>query len=317
MPFRHEALFYAGRDDFVRRTAAFLRDGVEAEEPALVVVDAAKIALLREELGDAAAGVRFADMAEVGGNPARIIPAWREFVTRQAPTGRRLRGLGEPIWPERTGAELAECVRHESLLNVAFAGSPSWWLVCPYDTEALEPAVLEEARRTHPFVRVNGVGRESDDYYGLQAIAAPFAESLPDPPESALELAFGPGPLEALRWLVGRAAEDAGLDELRAADLVLAVHELATNTVRHGGGRGTLRIWREPDALICEVADAGRIDQPLAGRERPLAAQAGGRGLWLVNQLCDLAQIRCFDTASVVRLYMRLTSAEGTTTNSP
>jgi len=306
MPFRHEALFYAGRDDFVRRAGAFVRDAVEAEEPTLVVVDAVKIARLREELGDAAAGVRFADMAEVGANPARIIPAWREFVTRSAPTGRRLRGIGEPIWPERTTAELAECERHESLLNVAFAGSPSWWLLCPYDTEALDPAVVEEARRTHPFVCENGVGHESADYYGLSAIGAPFAEPLPEPPDSALELAFGDGPLEALRWLVGRAADEAGLGFSRAADFVLAVHELATNTVRHGGGRGTLRIWREPDALICEVADAGRIDQPLAGRERPLAGQPGGRGLWIVNQLSDLAQIRCFEAGSVVRLHMRL-----------
>jgi anti-sigma regulatory factor (Ser/Thr protein kinase) len=305
MPFRHEALLYAGRDDFVRRTGAFLRDAVAAEEPALVVVDAAKIALLREELGDAAGGVQFADMAEVGTNPARIIPAWREFVTRSAPTGRRLRGIGEPIWPERTAPELVECERHESLLNVAFAGSPSWWLLCPYDTEALPAAVLDGARRTHPFVLEDGVSHESADYYGLSAIGAPFAEPLPDPPASALELAFGDGPLEALRWLVGRAAEEAGLAATRVADVVLAVHELATNTLRHGGGRGTLRIWREPDALICEVADAGRLDQPLAGRERPLAAQPGGRGLWLVNQLCDLAQIRCFEAGSVVRLHMR------------
>jgi anti-sigma regulatory factor (Ser/Thr protein kinase) len=306
MPFRHEALFYAGRDDFVRRTAAFLRDGAEAGEPALVVVDAAKIALLREELGDAAGGVQFADMAEVGTNPARIIPAWREFVTRQAPTGRRLRGIGEPIWPERTAAELVECERHESLLNVAFAGSPSWWLLCPYDTEALDPAVVEEARRTHPFVRENGVGRESGDYYGLSAIAAPFGKPLPEPPESVQELDFGDGPLEALRWLVARVAAGAGLDASRAADFVLAVHELATNTVRHGGGRGRLRLWREPDALVGEVSDAGRLDQPLAGRERPLAGQSGGRGLWLVNQLCDLAQIRCFPTGTVVRLHMQL-----------
>ena len=76
--------------------------------------------------------------------------------------------------------------------------------------------------------------------------------------------------------------------------------------MRHGGGRGTLRIWREPDALLCEVADAGRLDQPLVGRERPLAGQPGGRGLWLVNQLADLAQIRCFEAGSVVRLHMRL-----------
>src|ERR671935_738290 len=179
MSFRHEALFYAGRDDFVRRIGAFLRDAVEAGEPTLVVVDAAKIDLLREELDGAAGAIQFADMAEVGANPARIIPAWREFVTRHAPTGRRLRGIGEPIWPERTAAELVECERHESLLNLAFTGGPSWWLLCPYDTEALDPAVLEEACRTHPFVLEDGAGRESADYYGLDAIAAPFAEPLP------------------------------------------------------------------------------------------------------------------------------------------
>jgi anti-sigma regulatory factor (Ser/Thr protein kinase) len=87
---------------------------------------------------------------------------------------------------------------------------------------------------------------------------------------------------------------------------VLAVHELATNSLRHGGGRGTLRVWREPGALICEVSDRGRIDQPLVGRERPLGGQIGGRGLWLVNQVCDLVQIRCFPTGNAVRLHVRL-----------
>src|SRR5919204_4086588 len=139
MSFRHEALFYAGPDDFVRRTGAFLRDAVEAEEPTLVVVDATKICLLREELDGAAHAIHFADMAEVGANPARIIPAWREFVTRHAPTGRRLRGIGEPIWPERTPAELVECERHESLLNLAFDDGADFWLLCPYDMEAMPP----------------------------------------------------------------------------------------------------------------------------------------------------------------------------------
>src|SRR5919197_45174 len=257
MSFRHEALFYAGRDDFVRRTAPFLRDAAEAEEPTLVVVEARKIDLLREELDGAADGI-------------------------------------------------AECERHESLLNLAFTGSPSWWLVCPYDPEALDPAVFEEARRTHPYVLEDGVGRPSEDYYGLNRIAAPFDEPLPEPLESAQELPFGAGSLDALRWYVERRGVEAGLDGLRLADLVLAVHELATNSLRHAGGRGTLRVWREPGALICEVSDLGRLDQPLVGRERPLGAQAEGRGLWLVNQLCDLVQIRCFPTGSVVRAHMRL-----------
>ena len=67
--FRHEALFYAGLDEFVQRTAPFIREGLEADDPVLVVVNAEKIDLLRSELGDGADGVRFADMAEVGRTP--------------------------------------------------------------------------------------------------------------------------------------------------------------------------------------------------------------------------------------------------------
>src|SRR5437868_3363988 len=98
--FRHEALLYAGEDEFVERNAAFIREGVAADEPVLVVVDAAKIDLLREELGDDAdpAVVQFADMADVGRNPARIIPAWREFVSQRAGERGAVRGIGEPIW---------------------------------------------------------------------------------------------------------------------------------------------------------------------------------------------------------------------------
>ena len=86
---------------------------------------------------------------------------------------------------------------------------------------------------------------------------------------------------------------------------MLAVNEVATNSVRHGGGRGMLRIWQEPDALICEVRDGGRIDDPLAGRRRPGGAQIGGYGLWLANQVCDLVQVRSYADGSAVRVHMR------------
>ena len=95
--FRHEAFLYAGRDEFLDGTAAFIRDGLAAGEPTLVVVSAEKIALLRAELGADAEQVQFADMAEVGRNPARIIPAWRDFVGERSDPGRPLRGIGEPI----------------------------------------------------------------------------------------------------------------------------------------------------------------------------------------------------------------------------
>ena len=90
-----------------------------------------------------------------------------------------------------------------------------------------------------------------------------------------------------------------------AEGLVLAVNEVATNSVVHGGGGGILRIWTEGDVLVCEVRDRGVIDDPLVGRERPLVNAAGGCGLWLANQLCDLVQVRSFAGGSVVRLHKR------------
>ena len=119
--FVHDALLYAGESEFLEGTVSFIRAGVAAEEPTLVVVSAAKIAKLRTALDGEAGQVLFADMAAVGTNPARIIPAWRRFVDQHSSGGRPLRGIGEPIWPERSAHELVECQRHESLLNLAFA----------------------------------------------------------------------------------------------------------------------------------------------------------------------------------------------------
>jgi anti-sigma regulatory factor (Ser/Thr protein kinase) len=303
--FRHEALLYAGDEGFVDATLPFIRAAVGASEPILVVVGAAKIDRLRSELGGDAAPVAFEDMAGVGTNPARIIPAWREFVDRHAAPGRRLRGIGEPIWAGRSPAELVECQRHECLLNLAFADSADFWLVCPYDTAALDPTVIEGAHQSHRVLVQDGAPLQSATYLDHVAVAAPFAEPLPDPPAGASEIAFDGDTLFGLRGLVAARAGDAGLDALRAGDLVLAVHELATNSVRHAGGHGVLRMWHDSEAMVCEVRDSGRIEHPMAGRQRPVSGQLGGHGLWLINQLCDLVQIRSFASGCAVRLHMR------------
>jgi anti-sigma regulatory factor (Ser/Thr protein kinase) len=304
--FRHEALFYDGPIDFVDRTAAFIRDAREAEEPVLVVVGAEKIDALREELGTDD-GVRFADMAEVGSNPARIIPAWQAFVDEQGGSTRRFRGVGEPIWPERRPEELVECERHEALLNLAFEGSPAWWLACPYDVGALPASVLDEARRNHPFVLERGARRASPTYRGLADVASPLDLPLPEPDEAPTEHAFGSStaPLARVRHVVQRAATAARLGAPRRDDLVLAAHEVASNSVRHGGGTGSLRLWTQDGSLVCEIRDTGQIEDPLVGRRRPSAGDTSGYGLWLANQLCDLVQIRTFRTGSVVRLHVR------------
>jgi anti-sigma regulatory factor (Ser/Thr protein kinase) len=303
--YRHEAFFYGRPEQFMEGVLAFVREPLEAGEPVLAVLGAAKIDALREELGEVGERVLFADMAEVGENPARIIPAWADFLETHAAPGRRLWGIGEPIWAGRGSAELIECQRHEALLNVAF-GEPSFSLLCPYDTESLAPEVIEEACRSHPFLRQGAYAVPSIDYPGAELFARPFEEPLPEPPEGAAVHHFAAGSLREIRALVGANAARAGLSEERVADLVLAVNEIATNSILHGGGKGTVRVWREPDALVCEVRDGGRIKDPLAGRRRPAKGSVGGHGLWLANQLCELVQVRTFATGSVVRLHLRL-----------
>src|ERR1700694_6113640 len=95
---RHEAFLYSGGAEFVAGTVPCIRDGVRAGEPVLVVESFEKIQMLQVALGKEAGAVFFADMASVGANPARIIPAWHEFVGRHGASGQQLRGIGEPIW---------------------------------------------------------------------------------------------------------------------------------------------------------------------------------------------------------------------------
>jgi len=303
--FEHEALLYAGDDEFVDRTAAFVREGVEADEPVLVMVGARKLERLRAALGDHAAHVRFVDMEQAGRNPARIIPAWRDFADRNARPGRSLRGVGEPIWADRSTAELVECQTHESLLNVAFADADGFRLLCPYDTSALEAAVIEEARRSHPVVLDGDVRWSSASYRSEEAAVAGLDKPLPDPLPEARKLGFDPETLSPLRALVRGEAESAGFERSRAEDFALAVSEVAANSVRQAGGHGTLRLWREPAAFVAELQDGGSIDDPMVGRVEPAPHPDGGQGLWLANHLCDLVQVRSFPDGTRVRLHMR------------
>jgi anti-sigma regulatory factor (Ser/Thr protein kinase) len=304
--FHHEALFYRGEEGFLQGTLPFIADALSAGEAVLVAVGEQRADLLRRALGEDAERVRFLDVRELGRNPARVIPAWRRFLAESAADGRSVRGIGETVWPGRSAAELEECRRYEDLLEQAFAGGPSWRLLCPYDLDALDAETIEEARAAHRAEMHEGVSRRNGAYRPLPRAQGPFNGSLPSPPAEREELAFTAHGLGAIRSLVAQQGARAGLAEISREDLVLAVNELVTNSVQYGGGGGTLRIWREPGALVCEVRDRGFIRDPLVGRLPPPVDQYGGRGLWLVNQLCDLAQIRSSPDGTVVRVRMRL-----------
>src|SRR4051794_17788038 len=154
--FQHQALIYEGAEEYLAGTVPFLRGALEAGEPALVVVGREQTELLEDELGDDAGRVRFLPMDQVGRNPARIIPLWRDFL--DANEGSSVRGIGEPVWVARSPAALEECQRHESLLNAAFASGPAWSLLCPYDAGSLPDEALEKVGHSHRQVLREGRG---------------------------------------------------------------------------------------------------------------------------------------------------------------
>ena len=110
-----------------------------------------------------------------------------------------MRGIGEPAWSGRSDAELAECNRHESLLNLAFTDAPGFTLLCPYDADGLSGEVLDGARRNHPRVSEGGHSVESEAYVGPENSSGPFDGDLPRPSVEPDRLAFSGEHLSAVR----------------------------------------------------------------------------------------------------------------------
>jgi anti-sigma regulatory factor (Ser/Thr protein kinase) len=300
----HEALLYDDAQRFADGAAAFLREGLALGEPAMAAVPEEHITLLRAALGDDAERVVFADMAELGRNPARIIPAVRGWLDERLVGDGRARFVTEPIWPGRSADEVAEATRHEALLNLAFADAPLS-ILCPYDTSALDPATVANAACTHPTLVHDGHRTPSPAYTEPAAVYAAGAWPLPEAPAWAESFPIT-GDLCGLRHRIRDHVGDA-LDEDRLGDFLVAVNEAASNAIEHGRPPGVLRLWAADGEVVCEVVDGGVITDPLAGRCRPGPLDERGRGLWIINQLCDLSQLRSGPEGTAVRLHMAAT----------
>ncbi len=300
-PFHHAALLYESDRAFLADTLEFIRQGLAADEPVVVALSEAKAARLGRALGADAGRVVFAHPS-VNANPARIIPALDAFVEQRGGRGRPMRAVGEPIWSERSEEEVVECQHHEALLNRAFADADGLRLLCTYDAAELPVPVLREALCSHPFVTLGDRGVRSGKYRGPDGLPPSLDAPLPPPPVTARTIGFGLSTLADVRREVTACARRAGLDEPGRQDLVLAVHELATNSVLHAAGIGVLRTWTEGRSAVCEVRDAGHITDPLAGRRTPAPEQLGGRGLWIAHQLADLIQLRTGPGGTTIRI---------------
>jgi anti-sigma regulatory factor (Ser/Thr protein kinase) len=297
----HEALFYGDGDEYVDGVLEFIVPGLEANEAVAIAVPSPNAALLRRRLNGDASRIEFLDMFELGRNPARIIPAVQAMIDRSQ---WRLHYVGEPIWPGRSTEEIHEATKHEALINLAWP-TADIRVLCPYNAAELDERVLADAERTHPYILRDHQVRPSASYHG-PAIPPGSDDPLPPPPTGAVTRTFRADDLSDVRGFISGRAAAAGLSRARASDLVLAINELATNTVRHAQVPGQVTFWSLPGRIVCQVEDRGRIGDPLAGRRRPPTPIDGGLGLWMVNQLCDLVELRTGEGGTTVRVHVAL-----------
>ena len=258
-------------------------------------------AVLREILGAESPLLRYGAMTETGRNPARLIPELYAFVAEHP--GQRVRYIGESAWPGRTDAELCEAARHEALLNLAFA-TTSVSIMCPYDIRALAADVVGRVQRTHPAILQGGRTQLATGYAGHGVVPAECDDPLPAPPAYAETLGYETS-LRQARDLVASHGAALGMAAERITNLVIAAGEITANTLRHTSAGGRLWVWHTGEEIICQVQDQGWITDPLAGRQRH-SPEDSGHGLWVVNQMCDLVEIRTSQAAgTIIRLHMR------------
>jgi anti-sigma regulatory factor (Ser/Thr protein kinase) len=238
-------------------------------------------------------------MTEAGRNPGRIIP-WVLSRFMDDHPGRRVRIIGEPIWQGRSADEYPACVQHEAMINVAFTGREAT-ILCPYDTSRLHPRFVQDSYATHP-VMVDKTGRFASGTYDPHGITDAYNVPLSEPPFGATTLRFELADLVKVRRLVAEEGLNAELPPDRIIDLQSAVNELATNSIMHGGGSGTLRTWSDEDRVVCEVRDFGHITDAMVGRLRPPLRK--GRGLVVVHYLSDLVQRHTSTTGTTTRVHI-------------
>jgi anti-sigma regulatory factor (Ser/Thr protein kinase) len=297
--FTHAACFY-GDKDLGELGVMLSHLGGPADPVHLAVLD-----MTRQRIGDhwqrLPSGSHIVDMAELGRNPARIIPDGQSFADQHP--GQRVLCVWEPAWPSRSPAEVREVARHEALCNLAFSGRPMT-IFRLYDITRLSEGVIADAELTHP-VRISaGEQRANRSYLGAGRFPPGCDEPLPPPAENATSLVID-GQLGPVRQFSAGEGRAAGLDHARVNDLVLAVSEIAANALGHAGGGGVIRSWCSSEELLCQVEDHGFITDPLAGRYRQPADAQGGHGLWLVNRVCDLVERRSSPAGTITRLHMR------------
>ncbi|WP_242903864.1 sensor histidine kinase [Actinomadura terrae] len=304
----HQALVYRTRRELELTAVPYLRAGCRGGDAVVVVAEPEVTAFLDGRLGaETAARVEFVEAAGWFQGPMHALATCYDRTRADWWPRGRARLLVEPVWAGRTPLEVREWKRHESVLNVAFAGTPTS-IMCLYDASVLPAHVVDDATRTHPELAGPDGGVRSERFVDpAEFYAACNAVPLSPPPTAAVRKAFSTGELPGLRDFLAAEADRLGLPGDRSLPFVLAVNEVATNIIREGGGRGALWVWAEGGELLCDVSDPGRVlTDRFLGYAPPHGRRRHEAAMWAVRRLCHIVEIRTGVDGTRVRMHVKL-----------
>lgn len=309
----HDALFFDSDEDLLDATLGFAAGALATGERLALACSEERNALIAGAL-DGLEDVTALPRASVYLSPPAALDYYRQLAQRAAAQGAPgLRILGEVP----TGADAVrqrEWARFEAVCNLALADLPVW-SICAYDSRATPALVAHGALATHPMLRRDGRREQNPDYIEPTTYLA--ATALPPPlPVEAAPAALTLTGLEHDAVRVARERVRLALaDHVRTApgvpgsawsridDVVLAVHEVTDNAVRHGKPPVTVRMWVDAADVVCTVTDAGPgLEDPFGGYVR----QGAAMGLWVARRLCDELDARHDDEGFTVRLRLTL-----------
>lgn len=300
----HEGVPFSSPEGLAEQLAPRLRDAIEAEGPVVAVLDGPERDAVHAELGDAAGHVEFLAPDDVYRLPAFTVAVrWARLARQTVPGGHAT------VVAQHTDLDGGPgyWARLDAALDVALPGLPVE-VLCPFPDDVDERALRGSTHRTLLSAGhlVPGLG-----YRTPVDVVAEFPP--PPPPDLGRPVEtreFALDGLSGLRRAVAEVSTDAGLSTERVADFVLAVNEIASNSVEHGPGSGSLRLWRlgtGPGAhVVAEVRDSGRMQVPFPGLVAPSPSGARGRGLWLASELSDVLQVWSDGSGTVIRVTMTL-----------
>jgi anti-sigma regulatory factor (Ser/Thr protein kinase) len=298
----HEAVAFRDPVDLAARIAPLIAEATTLGDPVLAVLGREERGALEAVLGNAGDGVRFLDPAEVHTVPPFTVAVeWARTNRRITEPGGRSLVVGQHL-EQLPGCGPEYWARLDIALDVATTHLPVT-VLCPFPDAAPQALV----RATHPHVATAGGVVGGEGYRPPREAVVDFPP--PPPPDlgrPAAQRPFDLATLAEVRGTVTTAGTAAGLDPEDAADLVLAVNELASNSIEHGPGAGVLRIWDLDGEVVAEVFDGGHMDVPFPGLTLPPPEGERGRGLWLASELCDVLQVWSeAGEGTIIRVTMR------------